>query len=274
MNHPTPMDEHHLFARDGHLTLLTLERFEQGELSVRGCELVFGHLEACPQCAERWSTLEATGEALLPPPELVGTAAHPPRFFRAAALGIGFALAASALLVLWPQPQTASLRPSEAPLSASPYTTTSGNDTAPSAGHVAMRVYAGEDARPLDAQRALAPSGEALRVDVQADPGWYAALLVVEDRVDPRDDFGTGGMEDLGERFVLWSATAVDPETDRLSVVYDGGLSASDDTLERLVAVSCPEPFDVHGFDIDHPEVQGCVVDELVVARFGGYADS
>ena len=48
-----------LFARDGHLTMLTLDRFEVGELSTSMCETVIDHVEACESCANRVASMRS-----------------------------------------------------------------------------------------------------------------------------------------------------------------------------------------------------------------------
>lgn len=59
-----------LFARDGHVTLLSLDRYDMGELSVAERRGLESHVEGCAHCRARVHALHAPAPVFMPP--LVG----------------------------------------------------------------------------------------------------------------------------------------------------------------------------------------------------------
>ena len=263
-----------LFARDGHLTMLSLDRFDAGELSVASCEVVIEHIRDCGLCSERVEEMRHDAR-FLPPPELVeerpSTVA-----FGTLAIAATMAAAAALLLIVWPTPQQASRQPGpEGALTASPYTTTTAElDGLSVAGSLDVRVVAGDDAVALGS-RDRVPWSDAVSIAVVPKEAGYVAVLVA---TEPNDDEGddTGGIELMPEVDVLMPVTKLDRKT---VVEYAGDLSEmSTSTPQRIVVVSCPERFSVGDEDdalnLDVPAPEGCSMYELELVRFLEVADS
>jgi hypothetical protein len=113
-----------LFARDGHLTMLSLDRYDTGELDPharRGLEL---HVEGCARCRERLGAVTTPAISILPrvaDGRSTGSATIAVLVGSAAA-----ALAASTMLglgaAMWPSPQPAWHEPIESALVEGSYT--------------------------------------------------------------------------------------------------------------------------------------------------------
>jgi hypothetical protein len=257
-----------LFARDGHLTMLSLDRFDAGELSVGGCEQVIEHLRDCVACSDRVEALRHD-VPLLPPhvtrsnTVLMGTLA----------IGATVAAAAALLLLVWPQPQQAERQPgNEGVLTASPYTTTTaeldGFSTA--AGNVDVRVMASGGTEPLHG-RDRVPWEEPIAIEVVPREASFVAVLVTTDPAEDDID-GTGGIEVVHEVQVLMPATRLDaPRTVEYRV---DGVDIEFSAEERVIVVSCPERFTVSEFDPDVPAPDGCTTWELDLLRYTEMADS
>jgi hypothetical protein len=260
-----------LFARDGHLTMLSLDRFDAGELSVGGCEAVIEHLRGCVVCSDRVETMRRE-VALLPPP---GLGEPNPNAVAIGTLAIGATVAAAAalLLLVWPQPQQAERQPAgEGVLTASPYTTTTaeldGFSTA--AGNVDVRLLAGSGSEPLRG-RARVPWEESIAIEISPRDASFVAVFVATDAAEEDID-GTGGIELLPEVQMLLPATRVDlPRTIEYRV---DGIDVATSAEERVIVVSCPERFTVSDFHPDVPAPDGCTTWELGLLRYTEVADS
>jgi hypothetical protein len=260
-----------LFARDGHLTMLTLDRFDAGELPVAGCEEVIDHLRGCVVCSDRVETMRHD-VSLLPPPGL-GEPRPNTVVIGTLAIGATVAAAAALLLLVWPQPQQASRQPAgEGVLTASPYTTTTAelDGFSSAAGNVDVRVLAGSGSEPLRGRERV-PWEEPIAIEVSPREAGFVAVLVATDPAEEDID-GTGGIELLPEVQVLMPATRLDAlrTIDYRVDGVDVALSAE----ERVIVVSCPERFRVSEFDPDVPAPDGCTTWELGLLRYTEMADS
>jgi hypothetical protein len=234
-----------LHARDGHLTMLTMDRFEHGELEMAQHEVVVEHLDGCGLCADRFDARHRDLPPIAPPrPPLEARAPSSLHWSVGAA---GLLMAAGLILVVWPKPQQASLLPAAEPtLSTSPYTTSAAQEYG-AAASIDLRLYAGEhDELPLASGDALR-TDEPLRIEVRSQShGWVAILLDTVERADAHPDEGaddTGGMEPASSMHVLAPPRAIERGA-TLRVRHD--VDAGGRTVEeRIVAVLCPEPFDV-----------------------------
>ena len=271
-----------LFSRDGHLTMLGLDRFSEGELTVEGCDAVVAHLRDCSVCEHRWAEMRAHDVVILPPPHLRIASARA-RAVRGIAIGV--TLAAAACLLLWamPQPQQASLRPQpEGVLSASPYTTTAAVDgvAAPSTA-TDLRLHAGDrTGTRVFAQDSL-PWSESVTVEVGGRNGGWVSLVVVtgadDEPLDGAD--GTGGAAPSPEAVVLLPPAPVRARSAPLRLVHDpepGRRGAAD---QRYVLVQCPTAFDLDPGTEALEESLGalpdaCTIQELAISRFSDVADS
>jgi hypothetical protein len=223
--------------------MLTLDRFEQGELDTPQHDAVTEHVDACSLCAERFEQMRRPGPALRPP----GTAERPaPISLRFLAAGAAMATAAALILVIWPTPQHASLRPGPEPaMSASPYTTSAAHEYGP-ASSIDLRLFSGSRSGDRIVNGDAVGLDEVLRVEARADGTGYLAIVVDSiERADADPDEGaddTGGV--MPETFarVLQPATAVRPGDRPLSAVYDVSVDGLT-TDERVIAVFCTEPF-------------------------------
>lgn len=111
------MNDNHrdLFARDGHLTMLSVDRYDVGELAGPARHVVESHAEGCSTCRARLLAARRPAMSLRPP--------HPAgRNAGSVSIGVlvasaGVAAAASFVLgvfsVPWPDPQTAHPMPGE-----------------------------------------------------------------------------------------------------------------------------------------------------------------
>jgi hypothetical protein len=272
-----------LFSRDAHLTMLSLDRFEQGELSVEACDVVVSHLRDCSSCTGRWEEMRTTNVVLLPPPELRREDAH--RRTRAMrTVAIACTVAAAACLMLWvmPQPKQASLRPTaENVLSASPYTTTATVDGFVAAGAgLDVRARAGESPSWLLAQDGV-PWDEVITLELRTDePGWTAVVVAMGGDDEPIGNAdGTGGEAPNPDFELLLAPTPTDLRVRPLRVLHESAPNRSGQADGRYVVVHCREAFDLEPDD-DSLEfelsslAESCTVQELTVTRFGHVADS
>ena len=61
------IDREQLFARDGHVTMLSLDRYDVGELDGEARSGLESHVETCTRCRERFVAVDAPSLAILPP---------------------------------------------------------------------------------------------------------------------------------------------------------------------------------------------------------------
>ncbi len=265
----SPIESAGLFARDGHLTMLSLDRFDAGELPVSSCEVVIEHLRACGVCSDR---MESIGHdvALLPPPSLQARRSSTV-LVGSLAIGATVAAAAALLLLVWPQPQQASRQfGNDNVLTASPYTTTNAEFDGLStvAGSVDVRALASGE--PLQG-RDRVPWEEPLSIEVVPREPSFVAVLVTTDPADDDID-GTGGIELVREVQVLMPVTRLDA-TRTVEYRVDG-MDITSASEERVIVVSCPERFTVGELDPDVPAPDGCTTWELPLLRYTEVASS
>lgn len=266
-----------LFARDGHLTLLTFDRFEQGELSVYACEAVIEHLRGCSVCTHRMSLLDDVPSIEPPMPRV---APRKPDAARNVAIGVTLAAAASLLLFVWPEPEHARHQPTENTLTAGAYSTTAALESPAHASVVDfdLRAYIGEPPRRVHHGDAVR-WGEAVTLEVRVNEPGFVGIVLAEEHGDQDLGEGTGGPVSDGTQIrVLQSVRAI-ADGEPLTVIYDDEPEPGVARLEqRLVAILCPETFSLDpqdGFDLELPTVlEGCNAQELTVTRAGGFADS
>lgn len=266
-----------LFTRDGHVTHLSLDRFEAGELPMFHHELVVDHIDECEHCAERLREMQREDLRLSPPPQLSRPAASPvaARVFGVAATVVA---AAAVLLILWPQPQQASRQPSmEGAWMASPYTSTSAEpDMALVTGGADVSVFAESDeAVPLD-DGARVPADEQLSIELEARDVHYTAVVVTRDEPEDILDESTGGMQVRDDFEVLLGATRMQRGQHR-SIVFDReSRQNTAEFSERIVVLMCEEEFSiVVGDDLDQKSTMpGCRGFEFALQRYAEIADS
>lgn len=203
---------HELFGRDGHLTMLSCDRYDAGELGDMLRHDLESHAEGCPRCRERLNAVMSPGLALLPPPR----AQHETGSIAVASLATtaGVALAASLVAAIgaavWPSPRLAAEREAETAGMASAYTS-----------------VAQEYSEPGWPQLTLAPGGR--RVTVRAAE-WSRVAVVILSR---DDEGGTGGTEGPMVLEVLYESS---PGPTEASVAVPATWAG-----QRVVAVGCPD---------------------------------
>ncbi|HET6584630.1 MAG TPA: zf-HC2 domain-containing protein [Nannocystaceae bacterium] len=200
---------HELFARDGHLTMLTLDRYEVGELAGEERHAIETHVEGCPRCRARWLAVATPGVAIAPP--LVADRSTGSAVISVLAGAAGLALAASAVLgvgsAMWPSPQAArESLPDAVARNASSYTS------------VATEYSETGD---LDLDLDVSTRGDALVVSPTGE-GWLAVVAI-----DDHDAIAA----------VLLAARVRDEAT---TVTVPRRFAA-----DRVLAVLCPDPFEL-----------------------------
>ncbi|MBV1860949.1 MAG: hypothetical protein KUG77_21210 [Nannocystaceae bacterium] len=273
-----------LFARDGHLTQLTLDRFEVGELSTPMYETVVEHVEACETCSHRVVSMRASAVSLQPPDSpQPSDIAEARRVMGTLAIAGTVAAAAALLLMALPEPQQVERSvPEDSPLTASPYTTTAELEGA------AMFAPA-LDFSVIEAP-SLARIGHGDRVSwdavltLQVSPhqaGYVAVVsatlehLDVPDETEELADTDGGGIEHAVQ--VLMPVTQLEARSGphALTVEHASHL-ATEVADEQLMAIYCEESFELDDpFDPDLPGLrEDCTSVELTLTRFGEVADS
>lgn len=250
-----------LFSRDGHLTILTLDRFDEGELSIAHCDVVIDHIRDCNGCSSRLDEIHAD-VAIVPPPHLLSPRKKHPTLLRTLAVGATLAAAASLLLIAWPKPEHASRQPApENVLTVSPYTTS--NAVEGTALGLGLDLTVRTADRPLQAGDVIR-EGDALTLEVTAREKGYIAVLVSD--ADTGEDFaddGTGGVDPLPDFRVLLAPTAVERDA---TLRFQHAPQAD----VGVLAVLCGEPFslapDEQAIDLENPI--GCAIQELDVALY------
>lgn len=274
----TTTDVRDLYARDGHLTMLTFDRFEAGELGTAQCESVITHLRDCAVCSNR---LEAMGEDAVPLTAPVASPRVRHVVFGAAALSVGMAAAASLLLAVWPKPWEASRIPASGhTLSASPYTTTEPDfdNFGPAAADTPeLRMRA--DGRRLESGERVAWEA-AVEVEVEASSSGFAAVVIARsDReAEGLAEDGTGGLAPEVDVAVLRGPSALKPG-ERLRFSY--GRAEAEPSFgaieERVFVVWCRQRFTIEeiGLDPEYPiGIEGCSMRETTIERTASLDDT
>lgn len=273
-------DPRDLFSHDGHLSMLSLDRFDAGDLSVESTDTVVDHLRACSVCSTRLEQIQLE-PVLLPPAAFM--AAHRPSRTAAGGLAVAATMAAAAalLLLVWPQPEQASRAPAAGGvLTASPYTTTTAelDGLEVASEEFELRAFSGPNERRLTAHDRVAPEDEILLEVTPARAGYQAVMVVGE--ATEHEDEGTGGFVEPSEVRVLLPMTEVSPKSGPINVRYEAESSGYGMRFEeRLVVIQCEEPF---AFDASEgaldPELvyglDGCSVRELPLVFASDVADS
>lgn len=277
--HTSKPSDGDLFSRAGHLTLLTLDRFEAGELVLTEVECIETHVGQCAACAERLSALMTPGHALSPPPHLLDPRPALPRW---ASAGIGATMAAAATIALavWMQPEHAQRAlPDDSHLNASAYTTSSTqglsefeHDT------VALRVLQG--GQRVEAGDRI-PWDQPLSLELEVTSPGFAAVVVAhphDNAVDLLEGGGTGDMEAEHTWVPVAPVREIDPQTPWVELYRAEPVPSPAATIERLRVVYCPTLFTLQELDqTSLPQLEealGCSFEELELMRFGNVADS
>lgn len=273
-----------LFSRDGHLTMLTLDRFEVGELSTPMCETVIDHVEACERCAHRLASMRADAIPLTPPAAVLRAAANEgdsSRSWLGTFAIAGTVAAAAALLVMAiPQPQQAERAASNAErLSASPYTTTAeleglnGSVTYDPALDLSV-VEAASNDRVEHGDRVSWDTPLTLHVSPH-EAGYVAVVSAAELGTEEFADTDGGGLEH--EVQVLMPVTRLEARSGPHALTVEHVSRVAPDAAdERLMAIFCEDPFELEDpFDPNLPGLrEDCTSVEVTLTRYGEVADS
>jgi hypothetical protein len=213
MNH----NDRDLFARDGHLTMLSIDRYDVGELGAPARHVVETHVEGCATCRARLRAVSAPTIVLHPRTAMGRSAGSVTIGYLAASAGV--AAAASVLLglfsVLWPDPQTARPMPGE-PLHVS-------------GSYTSVAQEFGEADAP-----ALRVATRADELVVSGIDGAHLAVLAVS---SPEDDGDTGGRD---EPVVLEVIASMPTMGDSARVAIPARAHE-----QRLVVTACPVPLEL-----------------------------
>lgn len=203
-----------LFARDGHLTMLSLDRYECDELDDDERQCLESHVETCPHCRERLTEVASPSLTLLPPAAAQHETGSVTIGYLAASAGVALAAGLVAFVgaTLMPSPQMATLTETESAGMASAYTSVAQEYSDPDAPTVDLSLE-----RDLLIVRSTASSVAMLRVIV------------------PDDDGGTGGQDPTME------VVDVVPVVSRTGDGMSFRIPARDEDSE-LVVVACAEP--------------------------------
>ncbi len=271
-----------LFSRDGHLTMLTLDRFEAGELSTPMCETVIDHVESCEVCAHRLAAMRTDAVSFKPSAELLAQSRAATNDSSRSWLGTfaiaGSAAAAAALLVMAiPQPQQVERNTDEeARLTASPYTTTAELEGAvtfdPALDFSVVAAASSERVEHGD----RVSWDTALTLNVSPHEAGYVAVVSAAE-VSEADLADTDGGESEHDVQVLMPVTLLEARSGphALMLEHDGRVPY-EMADERLMAIFCEESFELDDpFDPNLPGLRpDCTSVEVTLTRFGEVADS
>lgn len=276
-----------LFARDGHLTMLTLDRFEVGELSTSMCETVIDHVEACESCANRVASMRSDAISFpVPAPHPTEPDKQQTRKWLGT-LGIAGTVAAAAALLMMALPEPQQVERSEAEdttLTASPYTTTAELEGA------AMLAPALDFSVAESSSHATVEHGDRVSWDTAVtlhvsphEAGYVAVVSATHQTPDPgapddEDDLAdTDGEDSQPAIQVLMPVTQLEARSGphALTLEHTNRL-ATDVADEQLMAVYCEESFDLdEPFDPELPSLrEDCTSVEVTLTRYGEVADS
>lgn len=229
-----------LFARDGHLTMLSLDRYDTGELDAPARRGLESHVEGCGHCRARLGEVISPRVTIAPRTDRSTGSATIAVLFGSAAV----ALAASTMVWLgasmWPSPHTAQHDPTESALVAGSYTSVAQEESAETSGL---------ELELVSAPTVGIPRGETLSATAHGE-GQLAIVVV-------RDALGEGDTEIVA---VLAAPRPVieSPREGGVSLVLALPRRWSDD---RIVAVFCPTTFTVEPGDALAPD-PGCIARE------------
>lgn len=272
-----------LFARDGHLTMLTLDRFEVGELSLSACEAIIDHVEACTVCGDRLAAMRSDAEVIAPPQAQPSAVSRHPWLGTAAIAGI-VAAAAALFVVMLPQPQQAERSPSEeGVLTASPYTTTMElESSAVVAAALDFSVaYADEGRSGAVHMGDRVDWAVPLSLEVSPHEAGYVAVVAAtessEDDALEDTDGGGAGYDVQVLMPVTHLAARSGPHA--FTVAHHSEHDLGKTAQEHLIAMFCEESFALSDhFDPFDPELPSlrddCTTVEFSLTRYGEVADS
>ncbi len=208
MNDPT-----HLFARDGHVTMLSLDRYDAGEFDDANRRLLEEHVETCGHCRDRFAAVSEPQLAILPPPQTRHDTGSVTLGYLATTAGITIAASLVAFVTssLWPSPRVATQAYAESVGVASSYTSVAQGDSEPSTPGLELELR-----------------GTALRLHAEA--GSTLAIAIVGEEEDGGDTGGRGA--DLGEILLSTPSTG-----DVVTVAVPRAAAGT-----RIVAIACADP--------------------------------
>lgn len=220
-----------LFARDGHVSMLSMDRYDAGEFDDDQRRCLEGHVERCGLCRERLASLGTV--ALLPPGQPRHETGSVTLGYLATTAGAALAACLVATLgaTLWPTPQVAQQTDPEALGVSSAYTSVA-------------QEYSDMERPDL----AVTRRGEQLVL--RAAAGGVAVVVVG----DSEDGAGTGG-EAVEQIVEVVGVSTVEGEA--LEVVYPRRAAGL-----RVLALACTQPLDYAVGDALAPD-EDCTVREL-----------
>lgn len=261
--------------------MLSLDRFDAGELSTAMCERVIDHLDRCDVCAERIEQMRrAAQELTISPPEHLAAAKGVSGRWTSLGMLAGVSVAAAVLLLaVLPTAHRASResRASRVPaeeLTASAYSSSSSAQDMARVHRsldVSLRTPAGT--LLTGGERVL--WGETLHIELQPARGGLFAVLVVTDSFDQAD--GTGGLDFGAEVTVLLPMTRLEPSARPTTIEYvTEAVAFGAQVGERVFVLHCSErmELDLLGFDPEQPLPAECTSREFELTRYGEVADS
>ncbi len=229
-------DLHDLLSRDGHVTMLSLDRYEVGELDAVERTYLEEHLHACGRCRERHAVVARPTTIPMRPGRIETGSITVASLTVTATVAAAAALLAALASSLWPSPRVVQeAAPGPAGV-ASAYTSVAQEYSEPP---------------PMTLEVTSHPRGLTVALDV---PAFVSVVVVGDGSAD-----GTGGED--GERVldVVFASQLVESATEVwVPDEWDG---------YTLVVVGCPEPDSLSvGDRIDE---SACVAREQVVADLG-----
>ncbi|MGH1342847.1 MAG: hypothetical protein ACRBN8_14895 [Nannocystales bacterium] len=282
-----------LFARDGHLTMLTLDRFEVGELSTPMCEAVIEHVESCELCANRIASMRSDAVSFSVPPPLAAESKEKPQKWLGT-LGIAGTVAAAAALLMMalPEPQQVERsEPEDTPLTASPYTTTAELEGAamftPALDFSVAASSSSSPSSSPSSSQARIEHGDRVSWDTAVtlhvsphEAGYVAVISATQadpNAPDAEELSDTDGEDSRPAVQILMPVTQLEARSGPHALTLEHASRLSTDVAdEQLLAIYCEESFDLDDpFDPELPSLrEDCTSVELTLTRYGEVADS
>ncbi len=266
-----------LFARDGHLTMLTLDRFEVGELSTPQCETAIDHIESCETCANRLASMRTDAVGLEPPAHVQARATRSRSWVGTLAIAATVAAAAALLMMALPQPHPVERSVTDDPLlTASPYTTTAEIEGAALVSPALDMLILEEESGAHVADGERVPWDTALTLQVSPHESGYIAIVSATEVLDT-EAADTDGSTARHTVQVLMPVTDLQARSGPHSLIVEHtSHTAHDVSDEQILAIYCEEPFELDDpFDPALPSLrEDCTTVEYTLTRFGEVADS
>ncbi len=268
-----------LFARDGHLTMLTLDRFEVGELSTPMCETVIDHVEACETCAERVASMRSDSISLPAPAHMKpGHETQTQKWLGTLGIAGTVAAAAALLMMALPEPQQVERTDAEdATLTASPYTTTAELEGAATLTPALDFSVAESSSQAQIAHGDRVSWDTAVTLHVSPHQAGYVAVVSATEQAPDEQLADTDGDDARAAIHVLMPVTQLEARSGPHALTLEHASRLTTDVAdEQLMAIFCEESFDLdEPFDPELPSLrEDCTSVELTLTRYGEVADS